>query len=72
MERTPEQIRLHSQLVSGIIAKRKVSLTEVQHSKLVVACWKAIDENPELNERDLLIAVGIYLNFILEFPDLTL
>jgi hypothetical protein len=72
MERTPEQIRLHSQLVSEIIAKRNVSLTEVQRTKLEIGCWKAIDENPELNEHDLLIAVGIYLNFILEFPDLVL
>lgn len=72
MERTSEQSALHWQLLTGIIAKRKVILSQQELAKLEICCWRAIDDNPDLSESSLLIAVGVYLNFILEFPDLVL
>lgn len=72
MERTPEQLALHSRLVQATLAKRGAVLTEIQQAKFETACWKTIDENEYLNLDGYLIATNIYLNFILEFPELVL
>jgi len=47
-------------------------LTDLQISKFEFACEKAVEENPKLGFNDLCIACRIYLNFIINFPDLDL
>ncbi len=49
-----------------------VSLNPIQTIKFQHACEKSIIENPTLNFNDLLNVTQVYLNFILDFPDLQL
>jgi hypothetical protein len=70
MERTPEQVKLHDNLMSETLKKRQIKLTDLQKIKFDVACWKAIDENEDLSFREYLIVTNIFLNFIIQFPDL--
>lgn len=44
----------------------------MQVEKFRIACKKAVDENTDLDFGGLCIACKIYLNFIRDFPDLTL
>ncbi len=41
-------------------------------AKFRICCKKAVDENPDLGFGELIIACRIYLNFLIEFPDLQL
>jgi len=72
MERTPEQVALHRRIMDETIARKGVKLKPIEISKLEQACWKAIDENEALSLNEYLIATSIYLNFILQYPDLSL
>jgi hypothetical protein len=63
---------LEEELYQEILKKRKVVLNPVQDEKFKFACKKSIPENPGLGFSDLLLACNIYLNFILDFPDLDL
>ena len=47
-------------------------LDKVQIEKFRLACVKAVIENPSLGFGDLCIACRIYLNFIIDFPDIDL
>jgi hypothetical protein len=59
-------------LYTTVLEKRKIRLTELQRTKFMWACEKAIVENPTLNFHDWTIAAQIYLNFVLNFPDVDL
>ena len=72
MQRTSEQMELHTRLVRASIARRDAILNPAQEITFNDACWRAMDENPLLNFDGLMIAASIYLNLILEFPDLSL
>ncbi len=72
MERTESEISLHKRLMHAAISRKGVVLNEAEYQKFEIACWRAIDDNKLLNFDGLLIAANIYLNFILEFPELTL
>lgn len=47
-------------------------LSEIQKEKLNYACKKAILENPQLDYNGWKAACKIYLNFIIDFPDIDL
>lgn len=63
---------LIEKLYETVLAKRKVRLTDLQEIKFRWACEKTIAENPGLNFNDWTVAAQIYLNFVLNFPDLDL
>jgi len=63
---------LEEELYHQILKKRKVVLNSVQAEKFKFACKKSIPENPGLDFSGLLLACNVYLNFILDFPDLDL
>ena len=63
---------LIERLYDTVLEKRKVDLTELQRAKFLWACGKTIAENPALDFHDWIIAAQIYLNFVLNFPDLDL
>lgn len=48
------------------------NLTGTQVEKFRFACMKSVKENPDLSFAELRVACKIYLNFILDFPDLDL
>lgn len=56
------------------ILKRNPSVNLSQEQKLTLekACQNSIRDNPNLNFENTLIAVQIYLNFLIEFPTLSL
>lgn len=47
-------------------------LSEIQKEKLKYACKKTILENPQLDYNGWKTACKIYLNFIIDFPQLDL
>lgn len=49
-----------------------VNLSQEQKITLEKACQNAIQDNPNLNFEGTLFAVQIYLNFLVEFPKLSL
>ncbi len=49
-----------------------VNLSQEQKLTLEKACKNAIQDHPNLNFEGVLMAVQIYLNFLLEFPKLSL
>jgi hypothetical protein len=63
---------LSEQLYVEILTTKKLHLNPVQEGKFRYACEKAILENPGAGFDDLLIACRIYLNFIVDWPDLDL
>ncbi|MCL2290855.1 MAG: hypothetical protein FWC34_09185 [Bacteroidetes bacterium] len=62
-----ENLFLHFESIGALSG-----LTELQLSKFEFACEKAVEENPNLGFDDLCIACGVYLNFIISFPELDL
>ncbi|TDP60702.1 hypothetical protein [Flavobacterium dankookense] len=62
------------ELISNKLYETLVSdkLSEIQKEKLSCACKKAILENPQLDYNGWKIASKIYLNFIIDFPDIDL
>ena len=48
------------------------NLNDIQKEKLRYACKKTIIENPELDYNDWKVVAKIYLNFIVDFPELDL
>jgi hypothetical protein len=63
---------LIEKLYDTVLEKRKVRLTDIQQIKFRWACEKTIAENLGLNFHDWTIAANIYLNFVLDFPQLDL
>lgn len=63
---------LIQKLYDTVLVKRKVNLTDLQSIKFLRACEKTIAENPSLNFHDWTTAANIYLNFVLDFPQLDL
>lgn len=61
-----------NKLMNEVLKRRNVTLNEVQKAKFKHACIKSYSENPKGNDEDLIVAANIYLNYILDFPDLTL
>ncbi|PKR80720.1 hypothetical protein CW751_08085 [Brumimicrobium salinarum] len=53
-----------------VVKEKGIELTTIQKKKIIVACERAIRENDDDNSRQ--IAGKIYLNLILDFPDLNL
>lgn len=58
------------ELFEYAVKEKGVQLIAIQEHKLKAACERAINENEDDYSRK--IAIKIYLNFILEFPDLSL
>ena len=58
------------ELFDIVIAEFSIKLTEIQKEKFKIACERAIRENEDDYSRR--IAGKIYLNLILDFPELTL
>jgi hypothetical protein len=70
---TPQsKMLLEEELYHEILKKRRVTLSPMQDEKFRFACKKSIPENPGLGFSGLLLACNIYLNFILDSPDLDL
>ncbi len=65
-------MELEEKLYKEVLAKRGVKLNPVQEEKFRYACMKVIPENPGIGYYDLLTACHIYLNFIINNPDLDL
>jgi len=63
---------LEEELYNEVLKKRQVVLDHIQDAKFKFACKKSISENTGLDFSNLLIACNIYLNFILDFPELDL
>ena len=63
---------LIEKLYDTVLEKRKIRLTDIQQIKFRWACEKTIAENTGLNFQDWTIAANIYLNFVLDFPQLDL
>ena len=59
-------------LYNKTLAKNNIILTPIQEYKFLHACEKCIIENPTLNINELILAAQIYLNLILNFPELDL
>lgn len=64
-----EQVEI---LFLSAIQKSTRTLTSTQKVKLKLACQKTILDNPDLSLLDWCQAANLYLNLILEFPDLEL
>ncbi|MCO5258877.1 MAG: hypothetical protein M9916_01920 [Crocinitomicaceae bacterium] len=58
------------ELFDFVVNEKDVYLTPEQENKLLIACERAIKENEDDYSRQ--IAGKIYLNLILDFPELTL
>ena len=63
---------LIKKLYETVLAKRNVGLTDLQRKKFLSACEKTIAENSNLNFEHWTTAANIYLNFVLDFPQLDL
>ncbi len=61
-------LKIHAQVLS----ERGVLLSDIQNEKFLFACEKSIAENPPLNFQGWKQAASIYLNYILDFPELDL
>lgn len=59
-------------MYNDVLETRKVVLSDLQRQKFLYACEKAIAENPTLNFSGQKQAASIYLNYILDFPELDL
>ena len=71
-ERSLAASKLHEQIKVDTLAKRRIVLNPLQEMKFDTACWKVIDDHPHATKEIYLTASNIYLNFILDYPDLTL
>lgn len=65
-------MELRDKLYTDVLEIYKPNLNKTQLVKLKQACQKSINDNPDLNYNELLKACEIYLNFITNFPDLSL
>ena len=58
------------ELYDYVVKEKGATLTPEQSNKLLKACERAINENEDDHSRQ--IAGKIYLNLVLDFPELTL
>ena len=65
-------MEVEEKLYNELLEKRGVKLTPVQDKKFRYACMKAFAENPGAGYFDLMAACHIYLNFILNNPNVDL
>ncbi len=65
-------MEIEEELYREVLEKRGVKLTPGQGQKFRYACMKVVPEDPQASHSDLLTACHIYLNFILNNPDLDL
>ena len=65
---TPEDVEA---LINAVLSERDIELSPIQKIKFQQACQKTILENENATSQELKIAARIYLNFILDFPDLS-
>jgi hypothetical protein len=57
---------------NAVLQKKGTTLSQNQKNKFLLACEKSIIENPTLDFNDWVTAAKIYLNFIIDFPNLDL
>ena len=70
-EKSPSREAVQKLAIAAKSKKKAVTLTSIQEAKLEQSCIKCYVENPDATFSELTIAASVYLNFILEFPDLT-
>ncbi|MFA6083513.1 MAG: hypothetical protein WC743_04120 [Mucilaginibacter sp.] len=63
---------IQEKLYKDVLEKRGVKLSGIQDEKFRYACMKAVAENPEFRYFDQMAACHIYLNFILNNPEVDL
>jgi len=63
---------LEEKLYNEVLEKRGAILNPDQEQKFRYACMKVIPENPGAGYFDLMAACHIYLNFILNNPEIDL
>lgn len=67
-----DQQGIQEKLYNDVLQKRGAKLTGSQEEKFRYACMKVIPENPGAGYFDLMAACHIYLNFILNNPEIDL
>ncbi|GAC1314126.1 MAG: hypothetical protein NVSMB24_38380 [Mucilaginibacter sp.] len=65
-------MELEEKLYQEVLQKRGITLNELQDQQFRYACMKVIPENPGAGYFDLMAACHIYLNFILNNPQIDL